>query len=180
MMGRGGYFFGRAMRAHENIRVLLFDHHEDAFPLLRDQACDDFLSHVFRGIVEKLLELHAREALDDVFFAPDGRRVLTLELVQLVLFLEHIFDQSSTPIGHFTKSVSESPVQLISRGPIRLLAVNVGHVPHVVSDELLHSAVLIPIDGVLVEAGQGLSKAGNVLDQDVISRDHHLRLFRLL
>lgn len=83
---------GRLLGAHQDIRMLLLDHHESTFSLLRDEARHNFLSHVLCGVVQQFLKLHARETMNDVFLAPNGIRVLTLELVQFVFLLEHVFD----------------------------------------------------------------------------------------
>ena len=58
----------------------------------------------------------------------------------------------------------------------------VGHVPHVVRDELLHALALCVLNRVLLQVRESLREARNILDQDVITRDQGflLVLLRLL
>ena len=118
--------------------MLLLDHDKDSFALLGNQAGDYLLGNVLCRIVEQFLELHARESANHVLFAADGRRVLAVKLVKLVFLFKHVFYESAPPICHLTETISESSVELISRGTVGLLTIDVGHVPHIMRDKFLH------------------------------------------
>ena len=43
--------------------------------------------------------------MNDLIFAFDRDRVLLVKLVQSPFFLEHVFDQSTPTVCHFTQSI---------------------------------------------------------------------------
>ena len=52
--------------------------------------------------------------------------------------------------------------------------------PHIMGDELFHSLPLTMLDEIFLQTLERLSKTWNILDKDVVPRDHDFRLFLIL
>lgn len=77
---------------HKLTSMLAFNQYEDALAFFGNQASYNFLSNILSRVIEQFLKLQAREAMDDFIFTLDSDRVLSIELIQSSLFLEHVFD----------------------------------------------------------------------------------------
>ena len=152
---------------------LCFQLYQHTFASLGDQTGDYLLRHIFGRIIEQFFELDRAELLDDFFFAADRQRVLPLKLVQFSFLLEHVLDQTPSPIGHLTKAIPQSRPNK-ARTILQLPAVlNVRLVPNVVCHKLLHSFILICSDKIFLWAVERFDQARDVLNEYIIACDHN-------
>ena len=78
--------------------VLKSDEHSLSF--LRYQTSNDFLCNILSRVVQEFFKLETCEFVDDFIFSSYRYRVLLLKLVQFIILLKHIFDESSPTICH--------------------------------------------------------------------------------
>ena len=74
---------------------------QNTLALVWNETGDHLLSYILGRVIEELLELEARESMNDFIFAFDSDRVLRLELIQATLLLEHILNQAASSVCHF-------------------------------------------------------------------------------
>lgn len=116
--------------------------------------------------------------MDDLVFASDSFRVLFLKLVHSILFLVHVFDQTSSSVSHLTQTIWKSPLHLIlTRVCFLAIRFLIRHMPHIMSYKLFHSTSLILFEEVFLNLVERLGKTRHILNQDVVSCNHDFRLF---
>ena len=87
---------------HESVGMARLYHNEHTLAFLRNEASDDFLSHILSWVVQEFLQLQTWETLNNLILAANGRRVLLIELFNSALLLKHVFYEASTSICHLT------------------------------------------------------------------------------
>ena len=84
---------------------LIFNLVQDSLTFAWDQAPHHFLSHIFRGITQKMFQFLGVKLLNDFLLAFDNIRVLLMELIQSSFIFEQHFQKSSSSLQHFIQSV---------------------------------------------------------------------------
>lgn len=118
-----------------------------------------------------------------MLFSADGVWVLNLKKMRLLLLFKVVLNQATSPVRHFFEAMGKSFAHCSLIGCLtgRLIRVHqVWLLPDVVRHELLHAAEFGRTDhNFLVERLQDFDQSVDILDQNVVSRDHDLRLLIL-
>ena len=114
--------------------------------------------------------------MDNLIFAVDCLGVCTFKLIKLAIFLIGVLDKTTSTISHFTKSVRQPPMHLIRTCVCGFLAVWIRHVPDVVRYKPFHQIPLVVINRVFWYLCELVGKAGDILNQDIISSNHNFSL----
>ena len=121
-----------------------FKSDKDSFSSFRYQTSNHFLSHILCWVVEQLLKLQTRELLDDLILSSNHHWILRLKLLVFVFLLEHVLYQPSSAVSHLAQPIIQ-PLPCVVWVVIHLVALllDVGHMPHIMTYELLHPLALI-------------------------------------
>lgn len=164
-----------------SVWLLHFKSYEDSFSSLRYQTSYNLLSNILCWVVQQFFKLETWKLLNYFILSPDHNGILGLKLIIFVFFLEHIFDESSASISHFTQSIVQSFPHLIwLTSMLATFFLYIWHVPNIMADEFLHTLRLVTLYLVFLELLQVPHQSWDVLDQDIISSYHDFRWLFLI
>ena len=106
---------------------------QNAATLACNQAHNYFLGNVFSSIPEEFLKLYSAEFFSDLCLGFNYQRVLLFELLEIVLFFEHVLNETTSTINHLVKAIYEALSKRLLHARLRVDLIRL--VPYVVSYE---------------------------------------------